>query len=161
MFSDKKEKTTYSPSEPGSAQNRINEGTKLKGDITSTGFFRIDGTIEGNIKTPSKVVIGKSGVVNGTLTCENADVEGSFNGNLKVSGTLSLKSTARIEGDVVVGKLAVEPGATMNASCLMQDGVSKNTATNVQQSQNDSSKAHPFDRQQRIKKSTVDTSLDD
>ena len=57
MFSEKKEKRIAA--EPGSAQNRINEGTKLKGDVSSTGFFRIDGTVEGNVKTPSKV--GKDG----------------------------------------------------------------------------------------------------
>ena len=101
MFSDKKEKRITA--EPGSAQNRINEGTKLKGDVTSTGFFRIDGVIEGNVKTPSKVVLGKTGVIIGTLTCENADIEGTFEGNLQVSGTLSLRATAVIDGDVTVG----------------------------------------------------------
>lgn len=128
MFSDKKEKKKTL--EPSSAQNRINEGTKLKGDISSTGFFRIDGTIEGNIKTPSKVVLGKLGVIIGTLSCENADIEGKFEGNLQVSGMLTLRSTAIIDGDVVVGKLAVEPGATMNATCTMQNGkTSKSTSS--------------------------------
>lgn len=158
MFSDKKEKAIAA--EPGTAQNRINEGTKLKGDVSSTGFFRIDGIIEGNVKTPSKVVLGKSGFIKGTLTCENADIEGKFEGNLHVSGTLSLRSTAVVEGDVTVGKLAVEPGATLNASCVMQDGKPRNTvATNQQTVEN--SKVHPFDRQQRIKKTTVETDLDD
>ncbi len=119
MFSDKSKK---SQSEPGTAQNRINEGTKLIGNITSTGFFRIDGTVEGNITTPSKVVIGKSGSVIGDLTCENADIEGHFEGKLTVSGTLSLKSAAHIKGEVNTGKLAIEPGATFNASCNMLDG---------------------------------------
>ena len=158
MFSDKKEKNVAS--EPGSAQNRINEGTKLKGDISSTGFFRIDGVVEGNVKTPSKVVLGKTGVIIGTLTCENADIEGKFEGNLQVSGTLSLRSSAIIEGDVTVGKLAVEPGATMNASCVMQDGKQKITSTSSQAT-TENSKAHPFDRQQRIKKAAVETDLDD
>jgi cytoskeletal protein CcmA (bactofilin family) len=159
MFSDKKEKRIAA--EPGSAQNRINEGTKLKGDVSSTGFFRIDGTVEGNVKTPSKVVLGKTGVIIGTLICENADIEGKFEGTLQVSGTLSLRSTAVIEGDVTVGKLAVEPGATMNASCVMQDGKPKNNATTVSQIAIENSKAHPFDRQQRIKKATVENNLDD
>ncbi|MCB0455491.1 MAG: polymer-forming cytoskeletal protein [Aequorivita sp.] len=158
MFSDKKEKKMAA--EPGSAQNRINEGTKLKGDISSTGFFRIDGVIEGNVKTPSKVVLGKTGVIIGTLTCENADIEGKFEGNLQVSGTLSLRSSAVIEGDVTVGKLAVEPGATMNASCVMQDGKPKSVSAS-NQSTAEYSKAHPFDRQQRIKKAAVETDLDD
>ena len=60
MFSEKKESRGI---EPGTGQNRINEGTKLKGDIHSKGFFRIDGTIEGNVNTPSKVVLGKTGVI--------------------------------------------------------------------------------------------------
>lgn len=149
MFSDKKEKRIAV--EPGSAQNRINEGTKLKGDISSTGFFRIDGIVEGNVKTPSKVVLGKTGVIIGTLTCENADIEGKFKGNLQVSGTLSLRSTAVIEGDVTVGKLAVEPGATMNASCVMQDGKSKNKTTETQLN-TDTSKTLPFDRNHEVKK---------
>ncbi len=131
MFSEKKEKKKTI--EPGSAQNRINEGTKLKGDISSTGFFRIDGFVEGNVKTPAKVVLGKLGVIQGTLTCESADIEGKFEGNLQVSGTLTLRSTAIIEGDVIVGKLAVEPGATMNATCTMQNeksaGKIKNTSS--------------------------------
>ncbi|SRX52654.1 polymer-forming cytoskeletal protein [Aequorivita sp. CIP111184] len=158
MFSDKKEKRIAA--EPGSAQNRINEGTKLKGDVSSTGFFRIDGIVEGNVKTPSKVVLGKTGVIIGTLTCENADIEGKFEGTLQVSGTLSLRSTAVIEGDVTVGKLAVEPGATMNASCVMQDGKTKSAVT-TNQTPIENSKTHPFDRQQRIKKATVDSDLDD
>lgn len=106
--------------EPAVSQNRINEGTMLKGDIVSKGFFRVDGSIEGNISKPSKVVLGKSGVIKGTLICEDADLEGQFEGKLDVSGTLTLKSTARINGEVVVGKLAVEPGASFNASCVMK-----------------------------------------
>lgn len=148
MF-DKKDKTVAA--EPGTAQNRINEGTKLKGDISSTGFFRIDGMVEGNVKTPSKVVLGKSGIIKGTLTCENADIEGKFEGNLQVSGTLTLRSTAIVEGDVIVGKLAVETGAVLNASCVMQDGKPKNLSVEIQSS-DEEAKFNPFDRQNRAKK---------
>jgi len=135
--------------EPSASQNRVNEGTTLKGDIVSNGFFRIDGKVEGTISKPSKVVLGKSGVIVGKLICENADIEGKFEGNLDVSGTLTLKSTAHIEGDVIVGKLAVEPGATFNASCVMH-GSKKKTSTVVE----GDNKVHPFDRQQRIKKAS-------
>lgn len=149
MFSDKKDKQTKSM-EPSASQNRINEGTELKGDIISNGFFRIDGKVEGSISKPSKVVIGKSGSVKGKLTCEDADIEGKFEGNLNVSGTLTLKATAHIEGEVIVGKLAVEPGATFNASCSMQGSkkaIEETTSTSEE-------KANPYDRQQRLKKAS-------
>jgi cytoskeletal protein CcmA (bactofilin family) len=143
MFSDKKDKNSM---EPTVSQNRINEGTHLKGDVVSTGFFRIDGSIEGNISKPSKVVLGKTGSIKGKLNCEDADVEGRFEGTLNVTGTLTLKSTAYIQGDVVVGKLAVEPGATFNATCTMQ-GSQKSTPLTPEETP----KTSLFDRNQRFK----------
>ncbi len=154
MFSEKKERPGM---EPGTGQNRINEGTKLKGDIHSKGFFRVDGVIEGNVDTPSKVVLGKTGIIKGTLTCENADIEGKFEGNLNVSGTLTLRATAHIEGDVLVGKLAVEPGATFNASCAMK-GSSKpkqpqtGALANISSEEKEAEQNSPFDRNQRTQK---------
>lgn len=121
MFSDtKKGKMTQ---ETTNQQNVISQDTKIVGDIISKGAFRIDGQVEGNVKTQGKVVVGKSGFVNGTIEGTNADFEGSFTGKLKLSGTLSLKSTAYIQGEVEVGKLAVEPGATFNAVCNMKGAV--------------------------------------
>jgi cytoskeletal protein CcmA (bactofilin family) len=121
MFSDnKKEKTSV---ETSSNQNLIAQGTKFVGDLTSEGGFRIDGRIEGNLKTPGKVVVGKSGVIKGTLEGTDAYFEGKFAGKLMLSGTLTLKESAHIEGEVVVGKLAVEPGATFNVTCVMKGAV--------------------------------------
>jgi len=121
MFSDnKKEKMT---TDDTSQQNIIAQGTTLVGDITSKGAFRVDGTLQGTLKTPGKVVVGKSGMIKGNLEGVNADFEGKFSGKLKLSGTLSLKSSAHIEGEVEVGKLAVEPGATFNAVCSMKGAI--------------------------------------
>ncbi len=100
--------------------NRISKNTKIKGDISSEADFRIDGQLEGSVTTSGKVVIGKSGWIHGKVACANADIEGKFSGELQVANTLTLKSTAVIEGDAIVGKLAVEPGATFNASCSMK-----------------------------------------
>ncbi|WP_426431839.1 bactofilin family protein [Winogradskyella sp. HB-48] len=124
MFSSDNKKSKQEISmETSTQQNIIAQGTKIVGDIASEGPFRIDGTVEGNVKTSGKVVIGKSGFIKGTLQGENADFEGKFSGKLILSGTLSLKSTAHIEGEVHTSKLAVEPGATFNATCSMKGTV--------------------------------------
>jgi cytoskeletal protein CcmA (bactofilin family) len=104
-----------------SQQNIISYDTHFVGDINSARPFRIDGSVEGNIKTTQKVVIGKEGSIKGSLEGTNLDVEGKFSGKLVLSGTLSLKSSAHIEGDVIITKLAVEPGATFNATCSMSN----------------------------------------
>lgn len=95
----------------------------MVGDFISEGDIRVDGIIEGNIQTPGKVVVGKDGEIYGKLSCSNAYFEGKLKGTLGLSGTLTLKSTAHIEGDVVTEKLAVEPGATFNVTCLMKSSV--------------------------------------
>ena len=120
MFSEpKKSKSNSNHNE----QNRISAGTIIKGEISGKGCFRIEGTLDGSLKTAGKVVISKGGLITGTLECENADVEGSFKGKLFVKDVLTLRNTANIEGEVVAGKLAVEPGAVFNATCEMNGGV--------------------------------------
>ena len=57
------------------------------------------------------------------LHYSSQDVEGKFKGTLTVSDTLSLRASAHVEGEVQIGKLAVEPGATFNANCLMKGSV--------------------------------------
>tara|TARA_R110002051_G_scaffold192446_3_gene260983 strand:+ start:1205 stop:1624 length:420 start_codon:yes stop_codon:yes gene_type:complete len=117
MFSDNKK--TRVVTEIGGQPNRIEKNTKIKGDIVSEADFRIDGKLDGNVKTSGKVVIGKDGYIHGKVECVNADIEGNFNGELFVEDLLTLKASAVIEGTVSVSKLAVEPGATFNAACSM------------------------------------------
>ena len=67
-----------------SQQNMITQGTTLVGDVLSEGDFRVEGNIKGNIKTTGRIVVGKTGVVNGSLEGEDAAVEGVFIGKLKI-----------------------------------------------------------------------------
>ena len=118
MFSDNKKPKMLA--DTGGQPNRIEKSTKIKGNIISEADFRIDGKLEGNIKTSGKIVIGRDGYVNGKIECASADIEGNFKGELSVTDLLSLKSSAVIEGVVIVSKLAVELGAVFNATCTMK-----------------------------------------
>ncbi|MGO1751733.1 MULTISPECIES: bactofilin family protein [Psychroflexus] len=120
MFSEKKKDPKQDLTKE---QNKIAQGTTFKGDIESQGSFRIDGKVEGTIKTPGRIVVGKSGCVEGEVKCHSADFEGKFTGKLIVESQLSLKSSAHIEGEVITDKLSIEPGALFNATCVMKDGV--------------------------------------
>jgi cytoskeletal protein CcmA (bactofilin family) len=100
--------------------NRIVEGTVIKGNIHSVADFRLDGELVGNFQSDGKLVIGPDGSIIGDIVCKNADIEGRFNGKIEVEELLNIKATAIIEGNVLVGKLAVEPGALFTATCAMQ-----------------------------------------
>ena len=101
-------------------RNVIAKNTKIIGEIISDGDYRIDGVLEGDLKTKGRVIIGAGGLVKGNIEALNTDVEGTFSGQLNVEKTLTVKATSNISGEVVVGKLSIEPGATFNASCAMK-----------------------------------------
>lgn len=105
--------------EIAAAINLIGVGTDIKGDVTSNGDIRIDGSLTGNLTTSGKLVIGETGKINGEIVCKNSEVLGEIKGKIKVSELLSLKSTSKIFGDIVTKKLAIEPGAKFTGNCNM------------------------------------------
>ncbi len=119
--------------------NRIVEGTIINGDIISHADFRLDGQLMGNFKSEGKIVIGPAGSVIGKITCKNADIEGKFDGEIRVSELLNLKSTAIIKGQVFCEKLSVEPNAYFDATCIMESKPKNNS--------NDNRKPKPEEKQ--------------
>ena len=105
--------------EISSSSNTIGKGTFLEGNIETYGNIRVEGKVVGNVKSKSKVALGNSSHVQGNIIAQNADIEGEVRGRLEVSELLVLKATAVINGDIVTGKLVVEPGAVFNGTCKM------------------------------------------
>jgi len=103
--------------------NRIVEGTVIKGDIISHADLRLDGKLTGNLIADGRIVIGPAGSVTGDIKCKTADIEGRFDGRIEVDELLSIKAKANITGEVIAGKLAVEPGAVFTASCTMRNAI--------------------------------------
>ena len=100
--------------------NRIVEQTVITGNIICTADLRLDGELIGDINCTGKIVLGPKSNIEGNITCKNIDIEGKFNGKLVVEELLGIKKTAKISGEVTVGKLAIEPGAIFEASCEMK-----------------------------------------
>jgi cytoskeletal protein CcmA (bactofilin family) len=111
-------------------RNVIAKNTTIVGDIKSDGDFRIDGTLEGTLTTNGRVIIGLDGFIKGKVEATNADIEGKFSGELLLSNTLTIKASASISGNVVIGKLSVEPGAAFNAACEMKGAIKELNSTN-------------------------------
>ncbi|HEY6902403.1 MAG TPA: polymer-forming cytoskeletal protein [Puia sp.] len=97
----------------------IGAGTTMKGDITSNGDLRIDGTLVGNIHCSAKVVIGANGVVHGDINGQQADIMGKVTGTIKVKDLLQLKGGSLLNGNIEAVKLQIEPAANFNGECHM------------------------------------------
>lgn len=126
---DNNQKSSKSSSAPvSSGLNSIVSGTTLEGVVHANSDIRIDGTIKGALHCTAKVIIGPSGVVEGEITCQNAIIEGRFQGNIQVKELLNVREKAVIVGDVKTATLIVQSGGVIDGTCDM--GSSK-TSTNV------------------------------
>jgi|ERR1035437_1673902 cytoskeletal protein CcmA (bactofilin family) len=105
----------------GAMYNALTNGSKIVGKIFAETDFRIDGEVEGTITCNGKVVIGQKGYLKGSISCVNAEIIGTVDGDISVSETLSLRSTAIINGEVKTKILMVEPNAVFNGTCSMKD----------------------------------------
>ena len=104
------------PSASSHSLNSLVQGTVVEGKVKATTDIRVDGTIKGDLVCDSKVIIGPSGVIEGTIKCQNAVIEGSFNGILNVAELLNIRETAKVVGDVTYGKLIVQSGAIISGT---------------------------------------------
>ena len=99
--------------------NVISKGTSIKGDVVSDGDMRVDGTINGNLVVKGKLFMGENGYINGTVASQNAELAGRIDGNIRVSGLLSLLKTSIIKGDLIISQISIEPGARFSGHCSM------------------------------------------
>jgi cytoskeletal protein CcmA (bactofilin family) len=124
-----KEKMAKEITSQGSEYNTLAHGTKVTGEVYAENNFRIDGQLEGSIVCKGKVIIGCKGLVEGSLTCQTAEIIGEFKGKIFVDETLSLKSTAKVEGEIKTKVLTIEPNAIFIGSCDMTGGEKVNSAS--------------------------------
>lgn len=119
MFSNNQNNNMKNSSNNSSVVNIVGGGTVITGDIKSKSDIRIDGILKGSVNTEGKLAVGPTGVVEGDVVCSNADISGEIKAKITVSQLLSLKSTSKLNGDIITNKLSIEPGASFSGSCSM------------------------------------------
>lgn len=122
-------RSANAPAAAGHSLNSISQGTVLEGTIRAKNDIRVDGEIKGTLECDAKVIIGPTGKIDGEVTCENAVIEGTLEGTLRVKEMLNVRETAVISGEVSTGKLIVQPGGVFNVRCTTTHGSTAPEAT--------------------------------
>ena len=102
---------------PKVLKNYISAGTVIEGNIISHEDIRLDGTVKGDIKTTGCLVLGKESNVEGNILAAEAEVAGTITGTVESKGSLTIRATCRILGDIVTQSLNVESGSSFNGRC--------------------------------------------
>src|SRR5881409_1768242 len=92
----------------------------LQGRLEIQGDLRIAGNVEGDLKASGDVTIDSGATIQASIEGANVQVRGQVTGNVTARKRLTLGGSGRLNGDVKVGRLTVEDGATLNGNVTMQ-----------------------------------------
>ncbi|MBO7279525.1 MAG: polymer-forming cytoskeletal protein [Bacteroidales bacterium] len=98
---------------------RISKGTRIEGVVRTTSDIRVDGEVVGTVFTTGRLVLGETGHVSGQTLCTNLDVWGKLEGQVYVAEIASFKAACVFNGELHVGRLSVELGASYDGTCNM------------------------------------------
>lgn len=113
----------------------VSKGASFEGKFNCKENLRLDGTVDGQVICESRIVMGETGKVIGTVQAKEAVILGSVEGDLFINGALVLKSTARIRGNITAKTMSVDEGAVYNGECKIGEfAASSNGAKRVVQS---------------------------
>ena len=105
------------PSAAASGNGRrlvIGEGITMSGEIESCDHLLVEGSVEAALKGAKDLEISETGKFYGSVEIENATIAGHFEGEINVSGRLTVSSSGVITGSIAYGELQIEAGATLD-----------------------------------------------
>lgn len=111
--------TRNEASSPETVISIVGPGMRIVGDCEVEGTVRIEGRVEGSVKAGKAVVVGKEGIVDGTVETQDAVIAGAVTGSVVAESRLELQATARIEGDIQARRMQLEEGAMVNGRVNM------------------------------------------
>ena len=127
MFEKKNESNTSSTTDvfrpaKGSAKVVIGHGVTITGEIKKADEVQIDGDADVVMKTDN-LVVGTTGDCKGNIETHNADVWGSFDGDIKASGTLTIQEEGVVTGTIEYQNLQIKLGGKISGDIKLSDKV--------------------------------------
>ena len=121
----------------GSAKVIIGNGVSIEGEIKKADEVQIDGEADVTMKTDN-IVIGTTGKCKGNIETHNADIWGSFDGDLKASGTLTIQEAGVATGTIEYQKMQIKLGGKLSGDIKISDKI-QSIKTEKKDSDNNSS----------------------
>ena len=127
MFEKKNESNTSSTTDvfrpaKGSAKVVIGHGVTITGEIKKADEVQIDGDADITMKTDN-LVVGTTGDCKGNIETHNADVWGSFDGDIKASGTLTIQEQGKVSGKIEYQNLQIKLGGQISGDIKLSDKI--------------------------------------
>jgi cytoskeletal protein CcmA (bactofilin family) len=100
----------------------VDSGCSLKGELEFSNSFRVDGRVEGIIRSRAELVIGEDGLVEGEIDVARCLIGGQVRGTIKASEKVVLHASAKVFGEIHAPAVIMEDGAFLEGKVDMAAG---------------------------------------
>jgi cytoskeletal protein CcmA (bactofilin family) len=98
----------------------VDSGCTIRGELEFAHSFRIDGNIDGTIRSRSELVVGEGGVVDGEIDVARCLIGGQVRGVVRATEQVVLHNTARVWAEIHSPVLVMEEGAFLEGTVAME-----------------------------------------
>src|SRR5580692_12871502 len=89
----------------------LEQGVKLEGKLESSGTFRIDSAVRGKLVSQESLILGDNAAVEGEIDASTVIMAGRFDGPVRATKRVEIRSRAVVTGEVHSPCIVIEPGA--------------------------------------------------
>lgn len=107
------------------AVSTIAAGTTITGDIDTGGVIRIEGRLDGTIRSAREVIVGRQGEIRGDVVAQAATIGGRVEGILTIFDRIEVQGTGTVAGDIHTKSIVVIEGARINGVVRMEDAIAQ------------------------------------
>ena len=116
----------------GKVETIMGKGTKIDGDITTSGSLRVEGEVNGHVKAEGDVFVGESGVVKSEIEAREIIIAGKVEADVTALKKLAILPKGKLHGDIRCASLKIEEGGSfIGTSKKMQKGKNKRSTKNA------------------------------
>ncbi|CAM4168988.1 polymer-forming cytoskeletal protein [Paenibacillus alkaliterrae] len=105
---------------PDSTDTLVGEGSTFEGKIKSEAGIRVDGHIMGDMESSGSITIGENGIASSNVAARDLVLAGKLTGNVVVMGTLTIRASGTLIGNISAGRLIIEAGGVFHGTSLME-----------------------------------------
>ncbi len=99
----------------------IGSEAKISGIIEFQGSIRVDGEIEGEIRSKNgRVIIGENAVINADINVDTAIIMGKVNGTIMAGERIEVYPPSQLVGDIRSPIISIDAGVMFNGKCVME-----------------------------------------
>jgi cytoskeletal protein CcmA (bactofilin family) len=100
----------------------VGQGIKLKGEISACDRLIVEGHVEVTLNDTRTVEIKPSGRFIGSCEVEQAEISGTYEGDLTVRGRLTVHASGMVTGNIHYGELELERGGRIAGELKVREG---------------------------------------